>query len=955
MRRIPVGVAIERIVINLPPGYDPGRHERALPGLAAKKGHGEGWRVENTDPGAGTATLVRERTVSEVVAEGSGGSGALRVRLAAGTKPSDGDRVAARYADQFPGFYLTEFEPFLGYAILAKLTDDEVRARGQLALALSVKPWQVRIKSRPDGGFTAKLPVYVPSKHGGKLAEAAELIGRAGWYVTVNEKTLVAEVVPSDPPTFPPMLRLDVAGLGAGDVDVTPFAVALPAPGQEVGEMVAIDWRSAHGFLLGGLPGSGKFCVHDTPVPVPLSATYPSGWARHGDLVPGDVVVAVDGSLVEVLSVSAEQVMDCAVVVFCDGQSVTVGVEHLWTVTRLPGDAPATDGMVLPLGESRRVRSLAATVAGQVGSVDAIAGLAGADPGEIARFVAAAGIPSPGGGLYPVDEVLAMWAEHRSRFGPDQDPVTVIRSTAQLLEDVAVGARWAVAAPGPVEYPPADLDVDPYVLGVWLAVADCGVDVDAVAGDLPAGVTDLLAGLPGGDAVAIPDRFLRAGVEQRLALLRGLMDVAGEVTDLGWCVLRLPGLVEPATSLIRSLGMVARPAKEPGAVVFSANRCVFERASMRAEQEERSGLVSRLGRLLRIVEVRPVPAQPARCILVDHPLHQYLVADHVPTHNTVTLNAIAASQLAAGAELVVVDTLDKSVDFEWLRPYVRDGGWGCASLPAAVTALSLVYEEGQRRAELLRRRGVKNWLDLGGDRFAPVTVIVDEVAALLTTDRMPPGVDKSNPEVQEIIETNRLRFKLFRLVAKIIAEQRFVGVRVVLSSQITNQSTGLPPSLKGLLGHKALQGLNPSPAARRQGFDDDTAVPRVPANVAADPNASRGVGAAHLAAQKPVVFKSLFSTDAELGAALEGLGLRRSPCPEPTAEQIARYVYPSEEEGEGDSGPVTFGSGDMSRFMEPVVYGGDGKPLRGAAAAAALVLCPSCDEPIRENGECGCS
>src|SRR5699024_12832443 len=41
---------------------------------------------------------------------------------------------------------------------------------------------------------------------------------------------------------------------------------------------------------------------------------------------------------------------------------------------------------------------------------------------------------------------------------------------------------------------------------------------------------------------------------------------------------------------------------------------------------------------------------------------------------SVNINAFAYWMIHAGAELAIVDTPDKGVDFEWLKPYLRDGG-----------------------------------------------------------------------------------------------------------------------------------------------------------------------------------------------------------------------------------------------------------------------------------------
>lgn len=366
---------------------------------------------------------------------------------------------------------------------------------------------------------------------------------------------------------------------------------------------------------------------------------------------------------------------------------------------------------------------------------------------------------------------------------------------------------------------------------------------------------------------------------------------------------------------------------------------------------------------------------------------------------SVTLNALVAQQTAAGAQLVVVDEKSKAVDFLWCKEFVRPGGWGCDSEAHAVATLAMVYEEGQRRAKILEEKGVVNWLDLPEDeRFQPIFIVVDEVSALLVQDPVPKGVPKDHPIVVEINDLNFKRALLGRFINKIIAEQRFVGVRMVLSTQVTNAQTGLPPSLKNKIGHRVLQGTNPSKPARTQSFNDEAAVPMVPEHVRASGNGARGVGAADLEGMAPVIYKSYFAPTKEYKAALQALKVPTTDRPAPTPEEVAKYA-PSLEDSDESMEDVereflgeTMPSGKRAPAPEPV-YGADGKRLRGAAAGAHALAeaaggakskspkaraeakeeanwaskaggvtvtyaakCPSCDFPIHPvTGECRCS
>lgn len=255
----------ERITVHLPDGFDPARH---MPALERKisENYGEGWEVDSIDPNRQIAYATRRTATIEVSAPEDNGEH-IEVRLPRGTKPGDGDRVAAKLEDQHQGYCLTTFDPYLGKAVLSKLSEGEQRCRGAVAVALGVKPWEVGVSSRGDGGFDLTLPAsYTPSKHGKRLDEVATVVvGRPGWYVDADPAALRASIIPSEPPTFPATVAypLDKA---RDDPDRSRFGVALPAPGQSFGPEVSIDWRASSWALLAGQPGSGKSVTTNTVI-----------------------------------------------------------------------------------------------------------------------------------------------------------------------------------------------------------------------------------------------------------------------------------------------------------------------------------------------------------------------------------------------------------------------------------------------------------------------------------------------------------------------------------------------------------------------------------------------------------------------------------------------------------------------------------------------------------------
>lgn len=153
----------------------------------------------------------------------------------------------------------------------------------------------------------------------------------------------------------------------------------------------------------------------------------------------------------------------------------------------------------------------------------------------------------------------------------------------------------------------------------------------------------------------IPDLYLRSSAEQRLELLRGLMDTDGTVKTRGECKLTFTNLrlAEGSLELVRSLGIKAnfnaQPAviteadpENPGTtrrrqtgtaftIAFRTSLRVFKLARKDALQPAEA---TQRSKNVYIKEIRPVEAEDAQCIRVDSPDHTYLVEGYVVTHNT---------------------------------------------------------------------------------------------------------------------------------------------------------------------------------------------------------------------------------------------------------------------------------------------------------------------------------
>ncbi len=113
-----------------------------------------------------------------------------------------------------------------------------------------------------------------------------------------------------------------------------------------------------------------------------------------------------------------------------------------------------------------------------------------------------------------------------------------------------------------------------------------------------------------------------------------------------------------------------------------------------------------------------------------------------------------------------------------------------------------------RRSKVFARYEVTNWKDLPpeAEPMAPIVVIVDELSGLFYPEKIPKGLPKDSPLVLEPMEINLQKAVLEKHTKKTAAELRFVGIKLVLSTQVASTTTGIDTSLRMNLGNKLLLG-----------------------------------------------------------------------------------------------------------------------------------------------------
>ena len=325
----------------------------------------------------------------------------------------------------------------------------------------------------------------------------------------------------------------------------------------------------------------------DTPLPTS------TGWTTMGAVQVGDQVIGSDGRPTTVVVKSGVHSKPCFRMTFDDGSSVVCDEDHLWK-----------------------------TVSGQRGENEA------------------------------VRDVLTLRRDLFSKGVKPQRHQRVLNAQA-------------------LDLPEADLPVHPYVYGAWLGdgrkkrgeiskpddelfdrIASFGYSVGPDIG----GVRSRASTVYGLGAVlrnanllghrAIPEAYLRASYEQRLWLLRGLMD-----TDGSWHKKRQravfttcdKGLGETVRELVVSLGWKAsvfQVVRTGFGLTVDAWDVCFTPTDVNPFSLSRKADLVRLaanaqaGRRL-IVSIESVVTVPTQCIQVDAPDSMYLCGEAmIPTHNT---------------------------------------------------------------------------------------------------------------------------------------------------------------------------------------------------------------------------------------------------------------------------------------------------------------------------------
>jgi phage terminase large subunit len=399
----------------------------------------------------------------------------------------------------------------------------------------------------------------------------------------------------------------------------------------------------------------------DTLIPTPL------GWRTMGDLAVGDEVFSETGARCRVLNVWSFDSRPRMQITFEDGTTVIAGDTHQWLVHSRESRKRTTKPAVI-----RETRELAETLT----------------------------VPN----------------------GAEAD------GTPRRV------ANWTVDLPAAIQLPEASLPLDPYLLGLWLgdgatasgqftgldglekAFGAAGFSVKSAreAHFYVSGLIPHLRTLGVLGRKHIPTQYLWSSARQRLALLQGLLDTDGNVTERGRVSFTNTNqnLAEGALHLARSLGLKARIAERRATlygkdcgpvwtVQWASPLPVFRLPRHLARLRRSYAHKANAHKRTAITKIERVADGPTKCIEVDSPSHLFLCTkSFIPTHNSTSAAGIAlwwVDCFPAGRVIITAPTgrQIRSIIWKEIRKRYRDAVWPIGGRLNQLPDLGLQFTDGR--------------------------------------------------------------------------------------------------------------------------------------------------------------------------------------------------------------------------------------------------------------------
>lgn len=428
-------------------------------------------------------------------------------------------------------------------------------------------------------------------------------------------------------------------------------------------------------IIIAARPGVGKALALDTPLPTP------TGWTTMGDVSVGDELIGDDGRPTRV--VAATEVMlerPCFEVEFSDGTVIVADEQHQW-LTETRASRKSAQAAAAGYNRYKNQRTFASIRTTQ--ELAQTLRCPTSDQRLNHSVVNAKPLVTAEADLLVPPYTLGAWLGDGTSAAAQitsADPEIIMRIEAEGIvahPSASADLRYQLMLPAPPKISAKACVVCgemfvPRTSEVRTCGRSCGGRARTTA-PVPAPSCSRCSGPSCGlvlcqdcrNAVGtlqarlrtigvlrnkhIPMQYLRASETQRRALLAGLLDTDGTVTQGGSVQFSVTNrrLVTDVQELVVSLGyrcqmstkrVHGRTEESSTAytLTFSTDDIVFgleRKLLLHKERRANSGSARRGSRF--VVDVRPVASVPVRCVEVDNDSHMYLASrSMVPTHNS---------------------------------------------------------------------------------------------------------------------------------------------------------------------------------------------------------------------------------------------------------------------------------------------------------------------------------
>lgn len=389
------------------------------------------------------------------------------------------------------------------------------------------------------------------------------------------------------------------------------------------------------GLLLASPPGTGKALTLNTLIKIP------GGWKTMGEMKVGDSVIAQDGTTTKVIGVYPQGVTPIYRIRFRDGRFVDTNGEHLWKCF----SKNATLSQQWSIRNTFEIQRLLLR--------------------SSSRIYIPLCLPEPlPEAVLPIDPYILGYIIGN---GGLTGGVPIISTTDKVVIDEirnALPSTLKIEHRGGYDYSITRKEnVGPNEY--WESLTNLGLTKKYAHEKF------------------IPEIYLMGSIEQRFALLQGLMDSDGTADKSGSCSFCSSSeiLAKQVQSLIHSLGGIAAIAerhpwytykgiRQQGRTAYQVN-IRFKTPSKLFRLRRKEVRVSDFnqysdGLKLRVVSVERIADAPTQCIAVDHPDKLFVIQNHIVTHNTVMDLAVAATVIPQEiAEVKIIISPKNAIELVW--------------------------------------------------------------------------------------------------------------------------------------------------------------------------------------------------------------------------------------------------------------------------------------------------